>query len=169
MTLAFPFLRPIRTASLLAVLVAALLGLTACDSGGSADEPPPTVDEPAVPAPVLTMSSVEVQLNNGDTGLQFFVRGDQDLSYRKVTIVPPPPFDDFVFNLGDTFVIAEESVALQDANSAYTKVNGTWTFTFDVTSGSGQDTKGHTIEMTLNVGGAQSAPLSKEAPLVRGL
>lgn len=138
-------------------MVLALLVLPACDGGGANEvDPPEDPQESIVVDPVLSMSSVEVPLNNGAQGLQFFVRADMDLSWRKVTITPPPPFDEIVFNLGDTFVIAEESVALQAANQAYTKVNGTWDFEFDVTSGSGNQTQGHVLQKTVTVGGSAS-------------
>jgi hypothetical protein len=81
-----------------------------------------------------------------------------DLNYRKVTVEPPPPFnDDIVYNFGDTFVIAEQSTPLQADDEAYTKVNGVWGFTFDVTSGSGSDTRQHIIGTSITVGGGQSA------------
>jgi hypothetical protein len=139
---------PLRFVAALALAVPLLLLVTACDSGGS-DDPPD---------PVLEMSSIEVGLQGGGVGLQFFVQADMDLNYRKVTVEPPPPFnDDIVYNFGDTFVIAEQSTPLQADDEAYTKVNGVWGFTFDVTSGSGSDTRQHIIGTSITVGGGQSA------------
>ena len=99
-----------------------LLLLTACggDSGTKPKEDP---------APSFRIASVKVQCNTGDECIRFFAKPDTDVLLVKV-IIRPPAGDAITFNAGSDTFIKEEDVALQDANVAYFRVSGQWTFTF---------------------------------------
>jgi hypothetical protein len=141
------------------ILLAPLtLGLGSCGLFSSEDDPPEMEEEPT---PNIEMSSIEGTCSDGDPCLQFFAKADMDLFYKKATIEPPPPFDPITYNLGNSFVISEESIALQEEDRAYTKTSGTWTFIFDVTAGSGANALDHTIRVDLRISGKRSiAPKS---------
>jgi len=136
--------------------------LTACNTTDALEETPPPAATPApsesvVPAPAITMSSIEVGLADGGRGLQFFARAQQDVFYRKVTIKPPPPFEESTYNLGNTFVIQEETIRLQGDNTAYRKVGGAWSFVYEVTMGTGAAARDHTIAVAYSVAGKKAA------------
>jgi hypothetical protein len=152
-----------RLGVLLMALV--LVFLTGCDSSPM-EEAQPSVEPPTVepapqpspvdtsePAPGIEMSSISVALSGGGQGLQFFAQADQDVFYRKVTIQPPPPFEEVTYNLGNTFIIKEQSIGLQADNAAYRKVGGTWTFVFEVTTGTGASAENHTMSQDYSVAG----------------
>lgn len=140
------------------MLAVLLMLLTGCDSAGPGngpvdgpvDDPKPSVE---APAPTITLSSLEVPLADGSRGLQFFAQASSDVYYRKATIEPPPPFKTITHNLSNTFVIEEETIALQESGTAYVKVGGSWTFTFEVNVGTGANAQAHTVTVTHGVAG----------------
>jgi uncharacterized surface anchored protein len=71
-----------------------------------------------------------VQLVTGGVGLQFFGKcNNDDIKMTKVEIMDP--FQTTItFNLNGTYFVKNEAFAMQDANEAYLKQAGTWTFTF---------------------------------------
>lgn len=160
------------------LLALVLVLLTGCDSSPmeepvpSAESPtaepapqPPTPTETPAPAPRIEMSSISVALTDGGQGLQFFAQADQDVFYRKVTIQPPPPFREVTYNLGNSFVITEETIRLQGANSAYRKVGGSWSFVFEVTTGTGANARDHTVTVNYSIAGKNTVDADVDAGL----
>ena len=88
---------------------------------------------------------------DGGRGLQFFARADANVFYQRVTITPPLPFEELSLDLDNTFVSEKQSIALQTEDIAYRKVEGTWTFTYEVRSGIGAKARTHTARVTQRV------------------
>ena len=142
--------------------------LTGCDSNSAMDEPEPEPEPTPVsaPAPAITMSSIDVSLSDGGQGLQFFARADEDVFYKKVTIKPPPPFTETTYNLGNTFVIEEQTIALQNANVAYRKVGGSWSFAYEITVGTGANAQDHTVTVSHGVASKKGSDIGKDSSLM---
>ncbi len=85
-------------------------------------------DDPIVPSFVVTATTV--QLQTGEDGLQFFGKCvNDDVKMTKVIIMNPFQTGQ-TFNLNGNYFVKNEAFAMQDANTAYLKLSGTWTFTF---------------------------------------
>ncbi len=104
------------------VLLASLL-----IAGCSKDDNPTGPEAPSPPS--FTISSLKVQLQGGVDGIQFFARPNIDLSLVRVNITNPLG-NQQVFNAGGNVFLTDEVVALQDANTGYVRVSGTWNFRF---------------------------------------
>jgi len=96
--------------------------------GCSDDSTGPDVD-PTVPPPSFTISSVVVQLQGGNEGLQFFARGSGDCTLGRVNLTSPLG-DNFVFNANNNLFLTNELIALQNTNQGYLRISGSWTFRF---------------------------------------
>jgi len=96
--------------------------------GCSDDSTGPEVDE-GPPPPSFTLSSVVVQLQGGNEGLQFFARGSVDCTIGRVNLTSPLG-DTFVFNGNNNLWLTNELIALQNTNQGYVRVSGNWTFRF---------------------------------------
>lgn len=89
--------------------------------------------ETDVPAPEMTTSVREVQLQTGP-GLQFFTMTDRAATYHRVTVTPPSPYEAFTVDLGDAPVDAGVQIGLQEPNIGYQRVEGTWSFEIEMTA-----------------------------------
>ena len=123
------------------VLLASLL-ITGC---GKDDNP----TGPEAPAPPnFTLSSINVQLQGGVEGIQFFGRSSRDISLVRVNITNPLGGQQ-VFNAGGNVFLTDEVIALQEANTGYVRVSGSWSFRF---VGNHEPTKeSFDVTQTLNV------------------
>jgi hypothetical protein len=91
------------------------------------DDGPVGPEEPAPPS--FNISSVNVDLQGGAQGIQFFARTNKDISLIRVNIKNPIGNQD-VYNVGGNVFLTDEVIALQDANFGYVRVSGTWEFRF---------------------------------------
>lgn len=96
--------------------------------GCSDDSTGPDVD-PTTPPPNFAISSVVVQLQGGNEGLQFFARGSVDCTLGRVNLTSPLG-DQFVFNANNNLFLTNELIALQTTNQGYLRISGSWTFRF---------------------------------------
>ncbi len=104
-------------------------------------------DNPLAPAqpqpPGFTISSINVALQGGTEGIQFFGRANKDVSVIRVDVIDPLN-QKTVYNVGGGVFLSAEIIAFQDTNFGYFKASGQWSFrivgnaepskeTFDVT------------------------------------
>ena len=86
--------------------------------------------EPTKPAqPKINVASMNVTCGNSQDCIQFFARPDKDVIFVKV-IITNPTGDQVTFNLQSSTVVADENIALQDADFAYFRISGEWKFVF---------------------------------------
>lgn len=109
-------------------VAATILFISIFAFGCSDDSTGPDVD-PTVPPPSFTISSVVVQLQGGNEGLQFFARGSADCTLGRVNLTSPLG-DSFVFNANNNLFLTNELIALQTTNQGYLRISGSWTFRF---------------------------------------
>ena len=109
---------------LLTVLIACFVAL-GCSSDSNPAAPEPTQDPP----PTFSMASIKVQCNDGTDCIQFSARPSKDVILVKVVITTPAGTQ-ITFNAGSSTIVANENVALQDANFAYFRISGEWKFVF---------------------------------------
>jgi hypothetical protein len=95
--------------------------------GCSKDDNPAGPEEPTPPS--FSISSVNVQLQGGAEGIQFFARTNRDISLIRVNIRNPLGTEQ-VFNVGGGVFLNDEVIALQNANTGYVRVSGNWSFRF---------------------------------------
>lgn len=120
---------------------------------GCSDDDNPTEPEGPTP-PNFTLSSVNVQLQGGAEGIQFFARTNKDISLIRVNISTPIGGEQ-IFNAGGGVFLTDEIIALQNANTGYVRVSGSWSFRF---VGNHEPTKeSFDVTQTLNVS-AKIAP-----------
>jgi hypothetical protein len=99
--------------------------------------------------PTFSMASANITCTDDTPCVLFYVTPNADVVLVKVEIKPPGE-DSFTRNLyGGTFNKGV-SFALQDEGRAFTKENGTWTFTFTGNKATGSK-KSFTVTATLNV------------------
>ncbi|RMD65950.1 hypothetical protein D6833_02150 [Candidatus Parcubacteria bacterium] len=122
----------------------AVLGCSGGDSNNNPVGPAPN------PPPGFSMASVKVQCNDGSDCIQFFARPDKDVVLVKVVITPPAG-DKITFNFGSTTVVANESIGLQNANTAYLRISGEWKFMFTGSLATG-DKSSFEVSATISVG-----------------
>lgn len=111
----------LRSLCLLA-LVALALPIAACSSS----EPEDTETEPP---PSFQIASIVVPFGDGTQGLQFAARPSADVSLVRVDITNPVG-NSIVFSPQTAIVLSGQAVQLQNANEAYFRVSGNWTFRF---------------------------------------
>lgn len=88
-----------------------------------------TTPDPVVPSFIVTATTVTLQ--GGGTGLQFYAKcTNTDVKMTKVTLTDPIGANTTTYNLNGTYYVANQIFMLEDANSAYLKEIGTWSFTF---------------------------------------
>lgn len=105
---------------------------------------------PDLPTPVFIVSATTVQLQGGGDGVEFFTNcSTTDVKMTKVEILDPIHSGIVTYNLNGTYYLKGDIIALQAANTAYTKEIGTYQFTF--TGIRIADNAGFTIVTTLNV------------------
>lgn len=105
--------------------------------------------EPVGPAdPVFTLSSINIELQGGTQGIQFFARSNKDISLIRANIKNPIG-NETVFNAGGNVFLTDEVIGLQEPNIGYLRVSGEWTFRF---VGNHEPTKeSFDVTRTLNV------------------
>ncbi len=105
--------------------------------------------EPQGPVdPVFTLSSINIELQGGGQGIQFFARSNKDISLIRANIKNPIG-NETVFNAGGNVFLTDEVIGLQDPNIGYLRVSGEWTFRF---VGNHEPTKeSFDVTQTLNV------------------
>jgi hypothetical protein len=105
--------------------------------------------EPVGPVdPVFTISSINIELQGGAQGIQFFARSNKDISLIRANIKNPIG-NETVFNAGGNVFLTDEVIALQEPNIGYLRVSGEWTFRF---VGNHEPTKeSFDVTQTLNV------------------
>jgi hypothetical protein len=113
----------IRFLKVIALILLPWLLIMGCNK----DDGPTGPEEPA--PPVFSISSVNVDLQGGTQGIQFFARSNRDISLIRVNIKNPIGSQE-VFNVGGNVFLTDEVIALQDANIGYIRVSGTWEFRF---------------------------------------
>ncbi|MFQ5752617.1 MAG: hypothetical protein ACE5HI_11525 [bacterium] len=96
--------------------------------GCGGDNKNPAAPQAPTP-PSFTISSVNVDLADGSAGIQFFGKSSKDVSLIKVNIANPIG-GEITFNAGGDVFLKDEVIALQDANTGYFRVSGSWTFKF---------------------------------------
>jgi hypothetical protein len=121
--------------------------------GCSEDSTGPAVD-PETPPPSFTISSVVVQLQGGNEGLQFFARGSSDCTIGRVNLTSPLG-DQFVFNANNNLFLTNELMALQNTNQGYVRISGSWTFRFVGNHNPGGE--GFDVTQVLSVGAKELA------------
>lgn len=109
----------------LALFTLACLLFMGCGGDDKPTQPPP----PPPATPTFTVSSVNVTLQGGADGLQFFAKPSMDIALTRVDLTNPLG-GSLIFNAGNIVVLKEQVVALQDPNTGYVRVSGTWTFRF---------------------------------------
>jgi hypothetical protein len=86
-------------------------------------------EDPIVPS--FTVTAINVQLQGGAEGLQFFGKcTNDDVKMTKVTINDPLGVQNTTYNINGNYFVKNEAFGLQDATVGYTKELGTWSFTF---------------------------------------
>ena len=81
--------------------------------------------------PKFTVSAITVQLQGGGEGLQFYgTCTNDDIKLTKVTIYDPLNQQNITFNANGNTFVKGQAFGIQDANTAYVKELGTWTFNF---------------------------------------
>ena len=113
-----------RLASVLALALS--LSLTACDSGTEEPPPPPP---PPVASPTFAIASQVVPLQDGSQGLQFAFTPSENVQIVRVDIRSPLGAVE-PFNGNNTVFLGGTAYSLQDPGLAYSRISGTWTFTF---------------------------------------
>ncbi len=90
-------------------------------------------DDPSGPGapdpPAFTLSSLNVGLAGGVSGIQYFARTDKDISLIRVNITNPIGGEQ-VFNAGGEVFLSNELIGLQEDGTGYVRVSGAWTFRF---------------------------------------
>jgi hypothetical protein len=111
-------------------------------------------DKPTQPAPdpdpTFSIASVDVLLDTGDRGIQFFATSNEDVLLVKAEIKPPVG-NTIVYNLNSGTFINGQSFTLQADGTAYFRISGSWTFTFTGNKALGTK-KSFVVTTTLNVG-----------------
>jgi len=96
----------------------------------------PTVD-PGTPAPSFNIASVTANCTGTNDCIQFWATPNADVLLVKVEIKYPVT-GGTTYNFGSQTIVRDQSVALQAAGIAYTRISGTWTFTFTGQYAAGQ-------------------------------
>jgi hypothetical protein len=105
---------------------------------------------PDLPTPLFIATYTLVTLQSGDAGVEFFANcTTTDVKMTKVEILDPIHSGTITYNLNGLYHVKGEIFALQDANTAYLKEGGIYTFTF--TGNRVADNAGFTAVTTLNV------------------
>lgn len=113
---------------------------------GGGDSGPTAPQGPADPS--FTISSVNVPLQGGAEGIQFFARSTKDISLIRVNIKNPVGTES-IFNVNGNVFLTDELIALQDANVGYVRASGSWTFRFVGNHEPGKES--FDVTQTLNV------------------
>jgi hypothetical protein len=115
----------------------------------------------SVAAPGLDMYSRDVNLVDGP-GLQFFAYATEDLYYVGITVQPPSPYTALAVEPDTSLAVAGMPIPLQDPDIGYTRIPGTWTFTFDVRVPDCPQPRQHTIAVSREVTGGGRSRSSKQ-------
>lgn len=99
--------------------------------------------------PKISVASINVICGNNQDCIQFSARPDKDVIFVKV-VIKNPIGEEVTFNLQSSTVIANENIALQDANFAYFRVSGEWSFEFTGNLATG-DKSSFVVTTTVNV------------------
>ena len=88
-------------------------------------------DPPSYPSVSFIITYLEVDLQGGGKGVQFFANcSTTDVKMTKVEIKDPLQSGTITYNLNGNGYVKGQIFALQDDNTAYLKQGGTWTITF---------------------------------------
>ena len=134
----------------LALFVLLLLPLAACDSGGAMEEEEPPPEAP----PSFEIATRSVTLVDNTPGIEFYVRPNEDIVLVRVDMQTPLG-GSITFNAGSSTIVRNESFALQDPGTAYTKISGNWTFTL-VGSRAAGTRASFNVNQSVNVSAAAS-------------
>lgn len=142
---------------LFVLLLALPLAMTGCDSsdsngdgnGNGDNDPPPT-------PPSFNIASQTVEFPDGSDGIVFFVLPSEDVVLVRVDIRNPRG-QTATFNAGSTTIVQGQEFPLQDANEAYIRISGTWSFTFVGRRAAGDQTS-FEVTQTVTVGALTDTP-----------
>lgn len=88
-------------------------------------------EEPSYPAVNFIITYLEVDLQGGGKGVQFFAKcNTTDVKMTKVEILDPLQTGSITYNLNGNIFVKDQIFSLQDDQTAYLKQGGTWTITF---------------------------------------
>jgi len=111
----------------------------------------PVVD-PGTPTPSFNIASVTANCTGTNDCIQFWATPNADVLLVKVEIKYPVT-GGTTYNFGSATVVRDQSVALQAAGIAYTRISGQWTFTFTGQYAAGEHSgKGFVATATVTVG-----------------
>lgn len=130
------FVRSTRLLARLSLVFVLAAGLVACDSSEPDPvttppviTPPPTTTPPPAPAaPVFPVASRPVALNDGTSGLQFFMTPSENARITRIDIRNPVN-QTRTFNANEDVALQGVTFNMQEPDFIYFRISGEWSFT----------------------------------------